>query len=374
MKLKNQHDAFLAKVLPLAAITAITTIIAVTGMYNNKVNKDEAKANHEMLINKIETLNKVNSMYEASYKTGFDNCIKLNPEPACSKRYTHIKNHFSNEYNTKLLQILAEQSGIQLSVNVKTGKVMGVGYEFENDNEPLKYRTTYSVIYNNAAISSVEEHRKNEISTNELYNRLNKYSQDFDENKDEVVSIGSKFAELGLKAQRDAIQEFDTQDLIELLEIGDTKNVGAGNAAPVGKAPSLMDTVVASGKGLFGPANKSGEKSLEAYKSIMERLELEEAKNSGAGSASGIGKAPSLMDTINDSGQRFFNNVVLSPYNEAIISVSGCNGEELKTEFCIKFLKSEGINFPRESYIEKVIEWTNDEYEQSTENKHAKSI
>lgn len=277
MKLTKTQKLFLAVIIPLTAITALSSIIAIKETYANKAYEaaaNEAKTDREILISKIETLNEVNSMYQTSYKTGFSNCIKTNPELTCSKKYKQIANHFSNEYDTKLLKILADQSGIALSEHFATGKITAVNNTLEYDDE----------------IAGLVKYYSGVVGLETYYSSVaNQDIHDFNKNKVEVVSIGSKFAELGLKAQNENSKELtDIKRLLDLVVAQEERNVGAGNAAPVGKAPSLMDT-------------------------------------------------------LTNSGQRFFDNVVLSPYNEAIISVSGCHGEELKTEFCIKYLENQNI-------------------------------
>lgn len=356
MKLTKTQSVFLAIIIPLTAITALSSIIAIKETYANKAYEaaaNEAKIDEEIFASKVTTLNKVHNMYEKSNIIGFNNCIKLNPEAVCSKRMKQITNHFDNEYNTKLLKLLAEKSGVALSENGKTGKLTAVGKPSTNGGG-LPY------IYG----KDLYIHKETKETVNTAIQGIYK-------NKDEVVSIGSKFAELGLKAQRENNQELT--DVKKLLELYAVYSVGASQA--VGKTPTVAEKVIDSTtkSNISTDGWNSHEQSLEAYKNIMERLELEEAKNSGAGSASGIGKAPSLMDTVVESGQRFVDNVVFSTYDKAIIGVFGCRGEELKTEFCVKAFERLGISFPRDSYIEKVIEWTNDEYEQSAENKHAKS-
>lgn len=311
MKINNKQESLAVTASLFAGTIVLSAIVAIaSAIYTNKVNMDEEIADHKILISKIETLNKVNSMYEASYKTGFENCIKLNPENACAKRFNQITNHFSNEYNTKLLKLLAEQSGIKLSEDITSGRLTAVTNTPEHDDEIsglVKYYIT--IVANDSDRQEIIKH------------------------KDEVVSIGSKFAELGLEAQNknSETSKFLTQlheidkiaksnggytlrdkedlgvamknyggsqierslDLIKLAEVTKTSSA-------IGKAPDLTDTLVNSGKKLFN-ASISVNNNSQTYKDkietpdLMKLLELEQAKNSG-GSDSAVGKEKSWVE------------------------------------------------------------------------------
>lgn len=227
MKLTKAQSVFLAVIIPLTAITALSSIIAIKETYANNAYEaafNEAKTDRKILISKIETLNKINSMYEISYKTGFSNCIKLNTEAACSKRINQITNHFSNEYNTNLLKLLAEQSGIVLSQHFATGKITAVSNTLEHDDE----------------IAGLIKYYIRNIS------------------RDAQKS-------LAYETKNDAEKKFAIQDVLKLIEVELEKDSG-GSPPAIGKAPNLMDTLVDSGKGLFNTAsttnNGNNEKEL----------------------------------------------------------------------------------------------------------------
>lgn len=216
MKINNKQESLAVTASLFAGTIVLSAIVATaSAIYTNKANMDEKIADHKILISKIETLKKVNSMYEASYKTGFENCIKLNPENACAKRFNQITNHFSNEYNTKLLKLLAEQSGIKLSEDIKSGRLTAVTNTPEHDDE----------------ISGLVKYYSNVVSNDK---------QKIIEHKDEKVSIGSKFAALGLKAQNEQFREFDTQDLLKSIELEEARNSG-GSDSTVGKEKSWVE-------------------------------------------------------------------------------------------------------------------------------------
>lgn len=280
MKLTNLQKIIIA--LLVAPLVYAASYYLYTPLVKSSLESimSAAKIDEEIFASKVATLNQVHSMYEKSNIIGFNNCIKLNPEAVCSKRMNQITNHFDNEYNTKLLKLLAEKSGVALNENGKTGKLTAVGKLSTNEGR-LPY-----------------------IAGKDLYISI--------ETK-EAISIGSKFAELGLKVQHE--EGFNPAK--------------EGEYGYIEKANHWMEAP------LKDQDNNSRDQALKAYKSIMERLDLEEAQKG----ASGIETSPALMDTLTDTGKRFFNNAVLSPSNEAIISVSGCNGEELKTEFCTKFIE-----------------------------------
>lgn len=336
MKSTKNPTVLLAALLVTLSVTAIAIITA----------SEKTKFDNEIFASKVATINKVYNQYETINVTGYSNCIKSHSKDLCLTRMESISKHFANEYNSKLLKIVSAEYGIDTIENKESGRVTALGVK----KTTLDYML-FGVDYIFSGVANIFDYKRSEnleflkdeysLKFYESSTPLRKHIQGLAENKDEVVSIGSKFAELGLKAQRENNQELT--DVKKLLELYAVYSVGASQA--VGKTPTVAEKVIDSTtkSNISTDGWNSHEQSLEAYKNIMERLELEEAKNSGAGSASGIGKAPSLMDTLTDSGQRFFDNVVLSPYNETIISVSGCNGEELKTEFCIKYLENQNI-------------------------------
>lgn len=290
----------------LLAAAIVAVVIAGT-VFGYSTYKD--KENQEIFASKVITLNKIHNQYEISNVTGYKNCIKLNSEAACIKRMESISKHFANEYNSKLLKIVADEYGIDVIENDASGRQTAIGKKkttadviagvfFASLNvfkfDKLDYLAgKYSIDFNNfdSRIPTLAEaYGMNQIkigqdliSAHELNSKLNKYAKDFDENKDEVVSISSKFAELGLEAQNEQFKEFDTQDLLRLME-------------------------------------------------------LEEAKDSG-GSDSAIGKAPALMDTLVKS----IEGAITAPENDLWVFFSGCHGEELKGDYCKGEIERRGM-------------------------------
>lgn len=284
MKSTKNPTVLLAALLVTLSVTAIAIITA----------SEKTKFDNEIFASKVATINKVYNQYETSNVTGYSNCIKSHSKDLCLTRMESISKHFANEYNSKLLKIVSAEYGIDTIENKESGRVTALGVK----KTTLDYML-FGVDYIFSGVANIFDYKRSEnleflkdeysIKFYESSTPLRKHIQGLAENKDEVVSIGSKFAELGLKAQNENSKELtEIKHLLDLVVAEEERNVGAGNAAPVGKALSLMDT-------------------------------------------------------LTDSGQRFFENVMFSPYNEAIIKVSGCNGEELKTEFCIKYLENQNI-------------------------------
>lgn len=327
MKLTKTQSVFLAVIIPLTAITALSSIIAIKETYANKVYEaaaNEAKTDREILNSKIETLNEVNSMYQTSYKTGFSNCIKTNSELTCSKRYKQIANHFSNEYDTKLLKILADQSGIALSEHFATGRITAVSNTLEYDDEIAGLVRYYSSI-------------------------VSQDIQDLNNNKDEVVSIGGKFAELGLKAQTSHSTEsidieklsslFKNKNSNEKLLLADLLDVAERAEANGGytfkNKREVVSAVTNYGKSemIKDHGIYKDHQALKTYKGIMERLDLEEAQKG----AFGVGKAPALMDTVVDSGKALFDT--------ASTTSNGSNVKELSNEELSKLMTTYNTAF-----------------------------
>ncbi|WP_350613326.1 hypothetical protein [Pseudomonas sp. HY7a-MNA-CIBAN-0227] len=230
-------------------------------------------SDNEIFASKVATINKVYNQYETSNVTGYSNCIKSHNEDLCLKRMESISIHFANEYNKKLLKLITDEYGIDILENKASGRLTAIGVKktklefivnalnpFTFDKLGLKdgkysisFKESDSRIPSNQEAYGVNEMKEvQELILSSPFNKgANKDIQDIAENKDEVVSIGRHFAELGLKAQKEAFHEFDTQDLMRLLELEAAKNAVAGSSGAIGKAPSLMDTVVDSGKELF---------------------------------------------------------------------------------------------------------------------------
>lgn len=331
MKSTKNPTVLLAALLVTLSVPAIAIITA----------SEKTKFDNEIFASKVTTINKVYNQYEASNVTGYSNCIKSHSKDLCLTRMESISIHFANEYNKKLLKLITDEYGIDTLENKASGRLTAIGVKktkleyIVNALNPFTFDKLglndgkYSISFkdSDSRIPTIQEaYGMNEMKKGEdllllsSFNKVvNKDIQDIVENKDEVVSIGSKFAELGLKAQRENNPELT--DVKKIFELYDVYSSAASQA--VGKSPTAMNTLIDSGKGLFESAKKSNistdgwnshDKSLEAYKSIMEILELEEAQKG----ASGIGKSPALMDTLVDSGNAF---QLISVYNAAFKSV-----------------------------------------------------
>jgi len=282
MKSTKNPTVLLAALLVTLSVPAIAIITA----------SEKTKFDNEIFASKVTTINKVYNQYEASNVTGYSNCIKSNSKDLCLKRMEFISIHFANEYNKKLLNFIADEYGIDTLENKASGRLTAIGVKktkleyivnalnpFTFDKLGLK-DGKYSISFkdSDSRVPTIQEaYGMNEMKKGEnllLLNSFNKFVnkdiQDIVENKDEVVSIGGKFAELGLKAQSDAEKEFAIQEVLKLLKLEEADRPYAreiierelakesgGSAPTIGKAPALMDTVVDSGKGLFDAASNA---------------------------------------------------------------------------------------------------------------------
>lgn len=264
--------------LALVALASVATIAAASIITINNINKDSEK---HIFASKVATINKVYNQYETSNVTGYSNCIKSHSKDLCLKRMESISMHFANEYNKKLLKLITDEYGIDTIENKESGRLTAIGVKKTNleyiaDNIPnplnpfaikltdskysISFKETDSRIPTFAEAYGMNEIRKGEeiLLSASINKGENKDLKDIAENKDEVVSIGNKFAELGLKAQLDAYKEIETPDLIKLLELEQANNVNSGG---IGKAPSIMDETVQSGKQLFDTHTKAFKES-----------------------------------------------------------------------------------------------------------------
>ncbi|MDY4309982.1 hypothetical protein SOX05_08885 [Pseudomonas putida] len=264
--------------LALVALASVATIAAACIITINNINKDSEK---HIFASKVSTINKVYNQYETSNVTGYSNCIKSNSKELCLKRMESISIHFANEYNKKLLKLITDEYGIDTIENKASGRLTAIGVKKTNleyiaDNIPnplnpfaikltdskysISFKETDSRIPTFAEAYGMNEIRKGEeiLLSASLNKGASKDIKDIAENKDEVVSIGNKFAELGLKAQLDAYKEIETPDLMKLLELEQANNVNSGG---IGKAPSMMDKTVQSGKQFFDTYTKAFKES-----------------------------------------------------------------------------------------------------------------
>lgn len=187
----------------------LTVIAGTAFIYNNTENE-----NQEIFASKVITLNKIHNQYEISNVTGYKNCIKLNSEAACIKRMESISIHFANEYNRKLLKLITDEYGIDTLENKASGRLTAIGvkkktldYILGGANLIFSEVANINIFYDKR--SENLEFLKDEYSLKfyESSTPLRKHIQGLAENKDEVVSIGSKFAELSLKAQNENSKE-----------------------------------------------------------------------------------------------------------------------------------------------------------------------
>ncbi|QUG90727.1 hypothetical protein GR140_18865 [Pseudomonas putida] len=223
------------------AMTALASAAAITALSIISINNTNKSIERHIFASKVNTINKVYNQYETSNVTGYSNCIKSHNKDLCLKRMELISIHFANEYNKKLLKLITDEYGIETIENKKSGRLTAIG-----------------IIPNNLEFILGGTYTKlNQYPAN-LNKGANKDLKDISENKDEVVSIGNKFAELGLKAQLDAYKEIETPDLIKLLELEQANNVNSGG---IGKSPSIMDKTIQSGKQLFDTHTKAFKES-----------------------------------------------------------------------------------------------------------------
>lgn len=274
--MKLTKEQFVA-ISALAVFSSIFSIILITA-------SEKEISDNEIFASKVATINKVYNQYETSNVTGYANCIKSNSKELCLKRMESISIHFANEYNKKLLKLITDEYGIETIENKESGRLTAIGVKKTNleyivdnivnalntstikntDSKYSKYsisfKETDSRIPTFAEAYGMNEIRKGEeiLLSASINKGENKDLKDIAENKDEVVSIGNKFAELGLKAQLDAYKEIETPDLIKLLELEQANNVNSGG---IGKAPSIMDKTIQSGKQLFDTHTKAFKES-----------------------------------------------------------------------------------------------------------------
>lgn len=214
------------QLVTVAALT-IFSIINTHLMINIS---EKSISDSKIFASKVATINKVYNQYETSNVTGYANCIKSNSKELCSKRMESISIHFANEYNKKLLKLITDEYGIETIENKESGRLTAIGVKKTNleyivdnivnalntstiKNTDSKY-SKYSISFKEtdsrmptfAEAYGINEIRKGEeiLLSDSLNKGANKDLKDISENKDEVVSIGNKFAELGLKAQLDA--------------------------------------------------------------------------------------------------------------------------------------------------------------------------
>lgn len=195
---------------PLGLALALAALLVSVFIFT--YNANNTKKDEQIFAEKIITLNKIHNQYEISNVTGYKNCIKLNSESTCLKRMESISKHFANEYNSKLLKIVSAEYGIDTIENKESGRVTALGVK----KTTLDYML-FGVDYIFSGVANIFDYKRSEnleflkdeysLKFYESSTPLRKNIQGLAENKDEVVSIGSKFAELGLKAQNENSKE-----------------------------------------------------------------------------------------------------------------------------------------------------------------------
>lgn len=234
MKSTKNPTVLLAALLVTLSVPAIA-IIATS---------EEGKSDSEIFASKVATINKVYNQYETSNVTGYSNCIKSHSKDLCLKRMESISIHFANEYNKKLLKLITDEYGIDTLENKASGRLTAIGVKktkleyIVNALNPFTFDKLglndgkYSISFKepHSRMPTIQEaYGINQINIgqelilmNSLSKGANKEIKDIVENKDEVVSIGRKFAELGLKTQNEMqssqVDYASKEEITELLK------------------------------------------------------------------------------------------------------------------------------------------------------------
>lgn len=251
MKSTKNPTVLLAALLVTLSVPAIA-IIATS---------EEGKSDSEIFASKVATINKVYNQYETSNVTGYSNCIKSHSKDLCLKRMEYISIHFANEYNRKLLKLITDEYGIDTLENKASGRLTAIGVK----KTTLDYILGGTdIILSGVANIFYDERSKNLAFLKDEYSLkfyesstpLRKHNQALAENKGEVVSIGARFAELGLETQEQGKEVAD--DIGRLLDLVADEQKTTG----LGKSPAVMETVTYTGNKLFNSYSKAAKDSL----------------------------------------------------------------------------------------------------------------
>lgn len=258
----------------ILAVTITSAASFTLGSYiiENQIDKD-------IFASKVSTLNIVYNQYEASNVTGYSNCIKSHSKDLCLTRMESISIHFANEYNKKLLKLITDEYGIDTLENKASGRLTAIGvkktnleyivntlnpFTFDklglNDGKySISFKQSHSRMPTIQEAYGMNEMRKGEnmLLSASLNKGVNKDIKDIAEHKGEVVSIGAKFAELGLKTQEQEGNKV-AYDMGRLLDLVANEEKTSG----LGKSPAVMDTVTYTGTKLFNSYSKAAKDSL----------------------------------------------------------------------------------------------------------------